>query len=662
MSSEPETRFHLRAAATSAGRIALLTLDNGADWQKPTTIGRSAFASLLALLPDLERGQWDGLLLTGKPFVFAAGADLDAFPAISTPALAREASAAGHEAFGRIRALPYPTLAAINGACVGGGLELALHCDLRTVSDAVRHIGFPEVALGIVPAWGGSQLTPRLVGARAATELIVLNPLRQNRLIDARAAAELGLVDATLPAVDFLDASLAWLGERILEGPRTRAEADLADVREVCRRARAQVDDQVHRAPLAPYRALELIEGAAEWSLEDGLRREEDVLAELLPGPQAQASVYAYGLVERRVKRGVGIPEARARRIERVGIVGAGLMATQLATLFLRRLEVPVVLSDVDETRVERALAAIRAELAKAVAKGRLSEAKARFLEGAVSGGDGVERYSGCDLVLEAVFEEMKVKQQVFGALEDVVDDGCLLLTNTSSLSVTEMAAPLRQPARVAGLHFFNPVAVLPLVELIRSPVTDDVTLRTAWDVAGRLGKRAVLVADTPGFVVNRLLTRMTAVLMQAIERGNSIEETDEAVLRLGLPMPPSMLLAMVGPGVANHVLHTLHDAFPDRFPLSPTLEGFAAGEMEPVRTSDDPLTVDAIHDAVLDALADEIRHLLDEGAVATAADVDTCMLLGAGWPFFLGGITRHLDSTGVSERVVGSLLADYGR
>ena len=262
-------------------------------------------------------------------------------------------------------------------------------------------------------------------------------------------------------------------------------------------------------------------------------------------------------------------------------------MATQLATLFLRRLEVPLVITDVDAARVEEAVVAIRAELEKQASRGRLSEGKARFLGSIVSGVVDTSGFAGCDLVIEAVFEEIAVKQQVFRALERIVAEECLLVTNTSSLSVTQMAQGLEHPERVVGMHFFNPVAVLPLVELVRAEATDDTTLATAWDVTKKLGKRGVLVRDAPAFVVNRLLTRQSSVVMQALENGNTFEETDEAALMLGIPMPPSTLLALVGPRVANHVLHTLHDAYPDRFPLSPTLENFANGEMEVVLTGD---------------------------------------------------------------------------
>jgi 3-hydroxyacyl-CoA dehydrogenase len=227
-----------------------------------------------------------------------------------------------------------------------------------------------------------------------------------------------------------------------------------------------------------------------------------------------------------------------------------------------------------------------------------------------------------------------------------------VLATNTSALSVTAMAAGLEHPERVVGMHFFNPVALLPLVEVVRGTLTDDATAATAFEVATNLRKRPVLVDDAPAFVVNRILTRLMSVVLTALERGNTVEETDEAILRLGLPMAPSVLLQMVGPRVAEHVLQTLHEAYPDRFPLSQTLANYADGRDEISVTERSPLTEDEILETALEAIADEIRHLLDEGVVPTAEDVDTALILGAGFPFWLGGITKHLEQTGLSARM----------
>jgi 3-hydroxyacyl-CoA dehydrogenase/enoyl-CoA hydratase/carnithine racemase len=631
----PETEFKLSRADTGAGPVALVTMDNGADHTKPTVLGRSALASADRVLTELESGDWAAMVLTGKPFVFCAGADIDEFPKIRSREEAIAGSRAGHEVFARIRALPFPTVAAINGACLGGGVEIALHCDARTISAAVRHFALPECFLGIIPGWGGTQLVPRLVDPKTAIRFIVQNPMRQNRMLKGPEAAELGFADRLLEPAEFVDDSIAFAIELAERGGLERAAPDVSGMEEAVRRARAQLDDSVHGAAPSPYRALELIEGSTRWSVEEGYRAEEEAVADLILGREAQASLYAYDVVERRAKRVV--PEGVPRKVERVGIVGAGLMATQLATLFLKRFGVPLVIRDLEQEIVDGAVASIRSEL-----------------EGAwcpVEGMTSLEAFAGCDLVLEAVFEDMDVKKRVFEELREAAPEA-ILATNTSSLSVGEMGAEV-------GMHFFNPVAVLPLVEIVRAEATGDETLATAWDVAVKLRKRPVLVRDAPGFVVNRVLTRMTSVLMDALEHGNTVEETDEAILRLGLPMAPSVLLQMIGPRVANHVLETMHDAFPDRFPLSPALAGYAEGRDQIDVVEERRRTVEEITEAALEAIADEVRHMLEEGVVAEAADVDAALILGAGFPFWLGGITKHLDQTGISERVAGRLLAE---
>ena len=616
-----ETVFKLNRVDTRVGPVALVTVDNGEDHTKPTTLGRSAFESGAGVLDELEGGDWAAMVVTGKPFVFCVGADIDSFATMRSVEDAVAGTRAGHDLFGRIRALPFPTVAAINGACLGGGLELALHCDARTIASSVRHFGFPEVALSIIPGWGGTQLAPRLAGPEAAIKLIVSNPLRQNTLLSAPQAVELGFADRLLDPVEFVDESLAYAVELVEAGGAERAEPDWSTIDAILRKARSRVDDAVHGATRAPYVAIELIAAANELTVEQGYRAEEAAVGQLLVGPQARAAAYAFTVVERRAKKGADHLEAKPRRVQKVGIVGAGLMATQLATLFVRRLEVPVVLRDLEQSRIDEALATIREDVG----------ARKPFLATLVEGGTGWDQFAGCDLVLEAVFEELDVKREVFAAVRAVAPDA-ILATNTSSLSVEAMGADV-------GLHFFNPVAVLPLVEVVRTPRTTDEQLATAWDVVKRLRKRGVLVADAPAFVVNRVLTRMTVVLMDALEQGNTVEETDEAILSLGLPMAPSMLLAMVGPRVANHVLETLHEAYPDRFPLSETLANYASGSDAIAVHGDARRTVEQIRADALAAVSDEVRHLLDEGVVGDPADVDACLILGAGWPLFLGGV-----------------------
>ncbi|HET8607394.1 MAG TPA: 3-hydroxyacyl-CoA dehydrogenase NAD-binding domain-containing protein [Gaiellaceae bacterium] len=635
------TEFKLRRV----GRIAILTVDNGEDHTKPTTLDLAAFDSLGRALDELEAEPVDGLLLTGKPFVFCAGADIGMFEAAQGPEDALEITRRGHEQLARLRALSFPTVAAINGACLGGGVELALHCDARTIAANVRHFASPECFLGIVPGWGGTQLIPRLVGARTAVQFVVENAMERNRMIEARTAHELGFADRLLEPVEFVDESLAYLRELVADG-FAREDADLSDAAEVCRKARARLDGSLFGAAPAPYRALDLIEGAATWSIEEGYRQEEEASAELGRTRQAEASIYAFGLTQFRAKRPLPL-EAEPCRIHKVGIVGAGLMATQIATQILRRLEVPIVMRDLSQEIVDRAVAEVGA-----AQKGR----RAGFLASIVQGTTGWEELADCDLVLEAVFEEMSVKHEVLRALEPVVREDCAIATNTSSLSLAGMASVLARPERFVGIHFFNPVAVMPLVELGRAERTGDEALATAAALVRKLRKTAVLVADAPGFVVNRMFARMSSVTGEALDHGTPGEVVDESMLRLGMPMAPSVLVQMVGPKVANHVLHTLHAAYPDRFRLSATLDALAAGE-EPAPTGDSPSTWQEVQAAVLEGLADEAARMLGEGVVPEAADIDTCMILGAGWPFWLGGITKFLDQTGVSERVAGRTL-----
>jgi 3-hydroxyacyl-CoA dehydrogenase/enoyl-CoA hydratase/carnithine racemase len=683
-----DTKFTLTYYdSPSAGRLALLTMDNGADHRKPTTLGQGAMASLEAALdaiasqPDIK-----GLLLTGKPFVFAAGADLDAFAGAGL-SFAREAARRGHAAFSRLRDLTIPTLAAINGACLGGGLEIALHCDCRTVSTGAGAIGFPEVYLSIVPAWGGTQLAPRIAGTANALQVIVHNALNGNRTLRPADAVRLGLADRLIPAVDLLDASLSLL-ERLVTGEETidRKPPDQdadggGDIDRALAAARAAAAERTHGATPAPSVAIDLIEFAARGGdLAEGLRREEDALAALLPSRQAQASVYSFGLTQR-VKRQPGRPEVPPRPIRRVGIAGAGLMGAQLGALLLHRLEVPLVLKDVDQGVLDRARATVDGVLAQRVARGRMSPGKARFLSSIVTCTCEYEPLAGADLVLEATVERMDLKQRVFAELEQVVDPGCVLATNTSSLTVGAIAAGLEHPQRVVALHFFNPVAVLPLVEIARGRHSSDEAVSTAFEVAKRLGKSAVLCADTPAFVVNRLLARFIGACVAMASRGADFTEVDDAIEALGLPMGPFALLGLVGPPTAAHVARTLHLTWPDRFPLDPNLEMLGESGLPGVydpkagripyaeiterwQVDADPHkpSAEEIRAAALEAVADEARHMLDDATVADARDIDTCMLLGAGWPFFMGGICAYLDQMGISQRLHGRPLTSLGR
>ncbi|MGW0928153.1 3-hydroxyacyl-CoA dehydrogenase NAD-binding domain-containing protein [Streptomyces sp. NPDC002644] len=679
---EVVTEAHVRHfdLPLGAGRFALITLDNGFDHTKPNTFGPQSLAKLDLAIDQVEReaaaGEIVGVGITGKPFIFAVGADLKGVEALKDREHAVAIGKGGHDVFKRLGTLAVPTFAYYNGAAMGGGVEVGLHCRYRTVSAALPAFSLPEVFLGLVPGWGGCTLLPNLIGADKAVSVIIENSLSQNRQLKGKQVFELGIADALFEGADFLEQSLVWTaavlkGEIVVDRP----EIDRGEGwDQAVARGRFVADSKVHGAAPAAYRALQIIADAKNGDLQAGYDAEDEALADLIMGDELRSGLYAFNLVQKRAKRPAGAPDkSLARPVTKVGVVGAGLMASQLALLFLRRLEVPVVLTDIDQARIDKGVGYVHSEIDKLLAKGRVNQDKANRLKALVTGVlDKAEGFSDADFVIEAVFEEMGVKQQVFAEVEAVAPAHAILATNTSSLSITEMASKLKNPERVVGFHFFNPVAVLPLLEIVRGERTDDASLATAFAVARKLKKTAVLVKDAPAFVVNRILTRFMGEVQNVIDEGTPVAVAEKAVEPLGLPMSPLVLLELVGPAIGLHVSETLNRAFPDRFTVSANLRrvveagkrGFyvydsGKPELDPevaalLQQGDVVLTEEQVRERVLGAVAQEIGLMLDEGVVAEAQDIDLCLITGAGWPFHLGGITPYLDREGVSERVNG--------
>ncbi|MGW2153442.1 3-hydroxyacyl-CoA dehydrogenase NAD-binding domain-containing protein [Nonomuraea sp. NPDC001699] len=649
-----------------AGTMALITLDNGFDHTKPNTFGPHGLFALDEALSEIAaRTDLAAVGVTGKPFIFAVGADLKGAAAVASREEAHAIGALGHHVFRRLGELPIPTFAFVNGAAMGGGLEIALHCTYRTISSGVPAVALPECFLGLVPGWGGTQLLPRLVGPAKAIKLIIENPLSQNRMIKGADAYELGVADAMFEPADFLEESLRWAA-RVVKGEVTVERQEHDGWEKAVADARFLVDMKLRGASPAPYRALDLIELAATASRDEGFAAETEALADLLMGDELRAGLYSFDLVQRRAKRPAGAPDrSLARKVTKVGVVGAGLMASQMALLFARRLEVPVVLTDLDQSRLDKGVGYVHAEVDKLLGKGRVSADQANRLKSLVTGSLTKDAFADADFVIEAVFEDMAVKKQVFAEVEAVVSAECVLATNTSSLSLTEMGAGLAHPERLVGFHFFNPVAVMPLLEIIRGASTDDATLATAFAVGKSLRKSSVLVKDAPAFVVNRLLTCFMGEVVAAVDEGTPLEVAEHAIDGLGLPMTPFALLQLVGPAVGLHVAETLHAAFPERFGVSENMAKLVASGKPGVYRPDfsldpeavalfaggtSPSTAEQVRERVLGALAREIRIMLDEGVVAGPQDIDLCMILGAGWPFHLGGITPYLDRSGIAQ------------
>ncbi|GAA5188445.1 3-hydroxyacyl-CoA dehydrogenase NAD-binding domain-containing protein [Arthrobacter gyeryongensis] len=671
----------------NAGTFALITLDNGLDHTKPTTLGPNTLVELGTALEGLKdraaRGEIVGVGVTGKPYFLVAGADLSAVKQLEEREHGLWMAQLGHDVYATLADLGVPSFAFINGLALGGGLEIALQSTYRTVSTGAGALALPEAFIGLVPGWGGVYILPRLIGPENALKVMIENPLSNNRTLTGPQAFQLGIADAIFEPADFVEQSIAWAA-KVIAGevvPERSNSVDPADPAVAERWAgavaagRAFVEAKTSNASPAPAKVLEILEANRTMSKGESAALECETLAGLMQTDEFRSTVYAFlDLVQKRSKRPAGAPDRKlARPVTKIGVVGAGLMASQLALLFARQLKVPVVLTDIDQERVDKGVAYVHAEVDKLLGKKRISSDAANRTKALVSGSVSKDSFADADFVIEAVFEELNVKKQVFAEVEAIVSPECILATNTSSLSVTAMAEDLQHPERLVGFHFFNPVAVMPLLEIVRAPKTDDAVLATAFELAKGLKKTAVLVKDAAAFVVNRILLRLMGEVIAAFDEGTPAEVADSALRPMGLPMSPFTLSAMVGLPVAQHVQESLHAAFGERFAVSQNLQKlvdngvkslWAPGpEGKPVIPAETlalmsfgttPSTAEEVLRRTQDALAEEIGLMLSEGVVAGPEDIDLCVILGAGWPMFLGGITPYLDRVGASERVNG--------
>ncbi len=678
------THSFVRDIPLSKGRtLALITLDNGRDHARPNTLGPVTIMELDRVLDELRaraaQGEIAGVAITGKPHILAAGADLSKVSEITSRSTAKKLAQLGHRVLGKLGTLGVPSFAFINGLALGGGLEIGLNANYRTVDAFAPAIALPEVFLGIIPGWGGAYLLPNLIGIENALKVVIENPLKNNRMLSGPDAFELGIADAIFPSVNFLEDSIRWADE-IISGTITPQRANVPGKVERLVKwdiaisvVRKMLERRIGTVAKSPYAALNLLKAAKSGTKTEGFEREDDVLAELITGDQFRASMYAFNLVQKHAKHPAGAPAADlARSVSKIGVIGAGLMAAQFALLFARRLQIPVVITDLDQARVDKGITHIHDEIDALVKKGRTSSDEANRLRSLVTGTTDKTDFHDADWVIEAVFEELGVKQDVFAEIERFVSPETILATNTSSLSVDEIGAKLQHPERLLGFHFFNPVALMPLIEVVNAPKTNETTLATAMAVASKLRKTAVVTRDTPGFVVNRILAKLLGEAMHAVDSGTPFSVVDDAVAPLGLPMTPFELLELVGLTVGAHVLDTHHAAFPDRFFDSANLHrlaehgkifdrdakakiiGFNKTAVDIVGGGKTPLTRAEILGRVEDGLADEIKRMLDDNVVHAPEDLDLCLILGAGWPFQMGGATPYLDRVGASERVFG--------
>ena len=431
------------------GKMALITLDNGQDHNRPNTFGPASLISLKEAITDAISRSPKAIAITGKPFIFAAGADLSALSFIENRDQSLAIGKLGHDVFRTLDECAIPTFAFINGLALGGGLEVGLHCTYRTLA-STAFTALPEVFLGLVPGWGGATILPKLIGPERAVQVIILNSLNNNTMMKAKDALKLGVVDAVFDPADFIERSIQFAvsilsGESIIERKDYSNDPAWESALETGRVAALKKYGGAEIA--APMKALELIAAARGNSRGEGFDAEDQTLADLTMSDPLRASLYAFNLIQKKRKKVEGAPKpVLARKISKVGVVGAGLMASQLALLLLRNLKCPIVMSDIDQARADKGVAWVHNELAKAVEKKRMSPESAARLIPLITGSADQNIFAGCDFVIEAIFEELALKQELFKKLEEIVSPECVLATNTSSLSVEKMSQGLKIP------------------------------------------------------------------------------------------------------------------------------------------------------------------------------------------------------------------------
>jgi 3-hydroxyacyl-CoA dehydrogenase/enoyl-CoA hydratase/3-hydroxybutyryl-CoA epimerase len=680
-------------------RTAHLVMDH--PERRVNVLDETAIAALEDSLGELEskRDSLAGVIVrSGKEGSFIAGADVDAIAAITDPDAVRTIVRRAQAAFTRLASLPAPTVAAIDGVCLGGGTELALACDSRIAAEEPRtQIGLPEVLLGILPGFGGTTRLPRLIGLSSALDLIL-----SGRTLDARRAEKMGLIARAVPAAWLIESAQRRLAE-LAKRPAARRRdafrprglvARLLDGTALGRsfvldRAGAMTRARTGGHYPAPNAVLRVMRHGLDRPLNDSLALEVEEVSALVVSPVCKSLVRIFQLSER-AKKAPPVPgfDGKPAPIGSIALIGTGVMGAGVAEL-ASRTGVTVRMRDVKPEALTRALQTVRGLIDE---RGRRRRMPGRERDAQLAriyptlDLDGVQR---ADLAIEAVVEDLEVKRRVFAELEVRMRPDALLATNTSSLSVDAIAAGLQHPERFCGFHFFNPVHRMPLVEVVRGTRTSDESLVRAVAFARALGKTPVVVRDAPGFVVNRLLMPYLSEAMHLLEDGFALPDVDAAMKRFGMPMGPFAVLDEVGLDVARKVAGVLGAAFPDRMAPSAALDkmveagrlgrknglGFyrhrgSKHELDPrvpelLGLSRRPRTAspEALAERMVLAMVNEGARCLEDQVVEDANALDLAMVFGSGFPPFRGGPMRHADSLGLAavESRLNALRAERG-
>ena len=610
------------------------------------------------------------IIASRKRGIFIAGADVMEFTKVSGAEQAKGYVLLGQQVFTKLQNLKQVTVAAIDGMALGGGCELALSCDWRVMSDSPRaQIGLPEVKLGIFPAWGGTSKLPRLIGLPAALDIIL-----NGKALDGKRAKRAGLVDEVVESGIVLDVAkrFAARGKR-KGGGRTKfyVEGNPLARNVIFSKARKAVMEQTKGHYPAPLKAIEVMEYAMSAGVERGMQREAEEAASLVNNDVARNLVQLFFLMEESKKDPL---DAKPRDVSYVGVLGAGVMGGGIAQIVADKTDADIRMRDINWNAIGGGMKAAARVWKKKVERRRMTRGEMQRKLARISGTTDWSGFSRADVVIEAVVESIPVKRQVLAEFESLAKPGAIFATNTSTIPITQIAAEAKHPENVVGMHFFNPVDRMPLVEVIRGEKTSDAAMVTTAALARKLGKTVVYCNDGPGFVVNRILGPYMNESGFLLEEGNSIESLDKAMVDFGMPMGPMALLDEVGIDVAAKVAGILTEAFGNRMQKSTVVEKlYADGRHgkkngkglylyeEGKRKGPDPSVykvlgirapkeadAKAVVERMVLAMINEASLILDEKIVASAAELDLAMIMGTGFPPFRGGLLRYADSLGV--------------
>lgn len=665
--------------------IAVLTLD--VPGKGANILSRSVLAELETWLDTLTaRSDLVGLIVrSAKPGIFIAGADLREFAASLDipPEKTIEMCTRGQTLFRRLSTAPFITVAAIDGICVGGGAELAIWCDRRLMTtDPKSQFGFPEVKLGLFPGWGGTARTPRIVGLSNAIELIT-----GGESIDGRAAVAMGLATDVVPGDKLLEAAIALIraeqGGGQFQADRNRwrqpIEMTETELMYLGATASAYIQQQTKGQYPAPLAALEQMLGTASLDADAACQAEAEGMSKLFGTPVNRALLNVFFLSDRNKKdTGIDDPSVKPRPIKSIGILGAGIMGSSIAAVCVKR-NVPATITDASPAALEKGVRIILEEVAynktlRGPEVGKMLELAPRLNATSLD-----TEIAACDVVLEAVVENPQVKKEVFARIEPQMRADAILATNTSTIPIARLAEGLARPERFCGIHFFNPVRKMPLVEVIRGPQTSDETVASAVAFAKAVGKSPIVVEDGPGFLVNRALFPYLAESLELIQDGASINAIERAAKSFGMPMGPITLYDVIGLDTALYAGIVMYEAFPDRCLAPPLLislikagrlgqkkgAGFfqykdAQGRGQPDPKLDEFLrphlrtpqefSEEQIVNRLFMPMLLEVTRLLEEKKVRDPRDVDLGLIYGIGFPAFRGGLLFWADTLGAAK------------